>query len=112
MSRDNRWMREHGTLHIPRRPSQQTMISRNDGLRATRRTSHCARSRFVSRENSLERLFARRIEVRPFTDSADHAPGNLRRPGRDRDRKRAAVQRTAGAQRRIARSVGTSDSNV
>ena len=58
-----RWMREHGTLHIPDVRAQNDFpMSGCHGV--------CALSwlfPFVSRENSLERLNARRNEVRPFT---------------------------------------------
>ena len=40
---------------------------------------------------------------------ADRASQNLRRPGGDRHRERAAVQRDSGAQRGIARGAGASD---
>ena len=46
-----------------------------------------------------------------FHGEADHASRNLRRPSRHRDRERAVVQGTAGAQRRIARGPGASDGN-
>ena len=39
-------------------------------------------------------IVIRRTEVRPFYRQADRAAQNLRRPGRDRHRERAAVQRT------------------
>jgi GAF domain-containing protein len=41
----------------------------------------------------------RRLEVRPFTEKADRAGQDLRRPGRDRDRERAPVQRNEGGAR-------------
>ena len=42
-------------------------------------------------------LNTRRMEVRPFTPAADRTSRDLRRPGRDRHRERAAVSRTQGS---------------
>ncbi len=54
-------------------------------------------------------IIIRRMEVRPFTDKHIELARNLRRPSGDRHRECAAVQRTPGAQRGIARSPGASD---
>ena len=59
-----RWMREHGTLHIP------DVRAQNDFPMLGSASVCCAPSwpfPFVSKGNSLEHLTARRIEVRPFT---------------------------------------------
>ena len=58
-----RWIREHGTLHVP------DVRAQNDfpvGFRQRVRVPTWPFP-FVSKRNSLERLIARRIEVRPFT---------------------------------------------
>ena len=44
-----------------------------------------------------------------FTQTADRAGPDLRRPGRDRHRKRAPVRRSAGANARSYRSAGAAD---
>ena len=62
MSHGIRWMREHGTLHIPDVRAQKDFPSL--GAAGGWRTSYPFP--FVSRENSLD-LRARRTEVRPFT---------------------------------------------
>ena len=59
-----RWMREHGTLHIP--DVQRAERFPNVGCHSAD-AYHVGRFPFVSRENSLESLNARRTEVRPFT---------------------------------------------
>ena len=57
-----RWMREHGTLHIP------DVRAQNDfPLGSVTGSRTFLPFPFVSRGNSLERLAARRTEVRPFT---------------------------------------------
>ena len=50
-----------------------------------------------------------RTEVRPFTDKQIELVSNLRRPGGDRDRERAAVRRRAEAHRRTERVAGAAD---
>ena len=59
-----RWMREHGTLHIPDVRAAERFP--NVGF-ASAAGAPSWPFPFVSRENSLERLSARRTEVRPFT---------------------------------------------
>ena len=87
-----RWMREHGTLHIPdvrRRTISQRWVH----------GSWIARFLAVPLRQQGEfigSLIARRTEVRPFTPSADQAARNLCRPGGHRHRERAAVPRTQG----------------
>ena len=53
-------------------------------------------------------IVIRRIEVRPFTDNADQAPRNLRRPSGHRYRERAAVQGTR-RRNRNSRSAGAAN---
>ena len=48
----------------------------------------------------------------PFLRRTDCPSKNFRRPSRNRDRERAAVQRTSGAQRRITRGAGASDGDI
>ena len=64
MSHRCRWMREHGTLHIPDVRAQNEFPKL--GLRRRLRAPSWPFP-FVSRGNSLESLNARRTEVRPFT---------------------------------------------
>ena len=63
MSHSIRWMREHGTLHIPDVRAQNDFPDR--GLPAAGALFLAVPLR--QQGNSLERLIARRIEVRPFT---------------------------------------------
>ena len=59
-----RWIREHGTLHIP-----DVRVAKRfpyGGFRHRLRALSCS-SHFVSSGNSLGSLAARRIEVHPFT---------------------------------------------
>ena len=48
----------------------------------------------------------------PVHREADRAGGDLRRPGGDRDRERAAVRRRAGAHARTLRGIGATDRDV
>jgi hypothetical protein len=85
-----RWVREHGTLHIPdiRAQNDISLVS-PVGLRTFLSFP------FVSRENywSTDRASHRGAPLHP---GADQAARNLRRPGGHRHRERAAVQRTQG----------------
>ena len=58
-----RWVREHGTLHVPDVRAQNDFPMLGSAASFGRSWP----LPFVSRGNSLERLIARRIEVRPFT---------------------------------------------
>ena len=84
-----RWMREHGTLHIP------DVRAQNDfptvGSVSDWRTFLAVPLR--QQGELIGALIARRTEVRPFTPSADQTARNLRRPGGDRHRERPLVQR-------------------
>ena len=93
MTPQYRWMREHRHAPHSRRPRRRT-ISRMLGVSAGTGAPSWP-FRFVSRENSLESLTARRTEVRPFTAGADQAARNLRRPSGHRHRERAAVPRSS-----------------
>ena len=46
-----------------------------------------------------------RLEVAPVHGQADRAPADLRRPGRDRDRERAAVQGAGGSERELTEAL-------
>ena len=63
MNHEYRWMREHGTLHVPdiRAQNDFPMLGSSGRLRTSWPLP------FVSRGNSLGLLDARRTEVRPFT---------------------------------------------
>ena len=50
-----------------------------------------------------------RLEVKPFTDMQDRAGRDVRRPGGDRYRERAAVRRGAGAHQRFERIAAAAD---
>ena len=86
-----RWMREHGTLHIPDVPRAERFP--NWWAIPVLRTY--LSFPFVSRGNSLDtgRTSHRGAPLHP---GADQATRNLRRPGGDRHRERAAVPRTQG----------------
>jgi two-component system NtrC family sensor kinase len=58
---------------------------------------------------SIGAILVRRLEVRPFTEKQIKTPGDFRRSSGDSDRKRTAVQRDPGTQRRTAGSSGTPD---
>ena len=89
-----RWMREHGTLHIPdvREQNDFPMLGSAGGWRtfltvspSSARGTHWSTGRASQRGAALH-------------SGADQAARNLRRPGRDRYRERAVVQRIAGTQ--------------
>ena len=88
----SRWMREHGTLHVPDVRAQNdfpTMGSASDS-----RTSLCVPLRQQGELiGALSRTAHRGAPLHP---GADQAARNLRRSGRDRDRERATVPRTEG----------------
>ena len=93
MSHSIRWMREHGTLHIPDVRAQRRFS--NVGFHAGGFRTYLGAFPFVSRENSLEHW--PRVAPRCALHSgADQAARNLCRPGRDRHRERAAVPRAQG----------------
>ena len=77
-----RWMREHGTLHVP------DVRAQNDFQRECAASDRGYRTawarRFVSRENSLEHSTPVAPGA-PLHSRADQAPRDLRRPGGDCD---------------------------
>jgi GAF domain-containing protein len=88
----HRWMREHGTLHIPDARAQNDfpMLGAVGGSRTFLLVP-------LRQQGDLTgELVARRMEVRPVHFGADQASRNIRRPGGDRHRERAAVPRTQG----------------
>jgi GAF domain-containing protein len=105
-----RWMREHGTLHVP------DISKWNDfswapvpvGVRSWRSRLTAP---LLHHGELIGVLNARRIEVRPFTPSADKAPRNLCQPGGDCPRKRPLVPRTRGADARVG-SIGRRTQSV
>ena len=86
-----RWIREHGTLHIP------DVRAQNDfPTLAFRRLAHLlgrSPSSAGGTHWNTERTSHRGAPLHP---GADQAARNLRRPGGDRHRERAAVPRTKG----------------
>ena len=63
----------------------------------------------LSKGKPLGYLAVLRAELRPFTDARGGSARDLRRPGGDRHRERAAVQGAGGAQRRADRVAGAAD---
>ena len=122
MSHSIRWMREHGTLHIPDVRAQNDFPM----LGVRRRVSHLAWSfPFVSRRELVGVLNARRTEVRPFTpaqiklletfaDQAVIAIENVRLfkelQERNRDLTEALEQQTATSE--ILRVISSSPTDV
>ena len=88
-----RWMREHGTLHVP-----DVRAAQNDfpmiGSAGDWRTLLFVPLR--QQGDLIGTLNARRTEVRPVHPGADQTPRNLCRPSRDRYRECEAVSRTQG----------------
>ena len=87
-----RWMREHGTLHIPDVRAAKRFP--NVGFSGEWRT-------FLGRSSSSARGTDRKTNRASHRSAslhsgADQAPRNLRRPGGDRHRERATVPRTQG----------------
>ena len=92
-----RWMREHGTLHVPDVRAQNEFPTR-----ACRRLAYL----LVRSPSSAEgtHWIAERASHRgaPLQPRADQAARNLRRSGGDRHRERSAVPRTGGADARVS----------
>ena len=84
-----------GTIHVPdaqrARDDFPSCAAGRSGF-APAWSFHC-----VSRGNGMGSIAIRRIEVRPFTEQQIAAARDVRRPGRDRHRERAAVQGTRSA---------------
>ena len=92
MSHRFRWVREHGTLHIP------DVRAQND-FPMLGSVGSCAHSldRSPSSAGGTHWITGRTSHRgAPLHPGADQAARNLRRPGRDRHRERAAVPRTQG----------------
>ena len=93
MSHSFRWMREHGTLHIPDVHASRTNFP-IVGCSAASSALFCP---FLSVSRRTYRKPERTSHRgAPLHPGADQAPRDLRRPGGDRHRERAAVQRTQG----------------
>ncbi len=98
MSHEYRWMREHGTLHIPDVRAQNDFPMLGSAGGCAHLLGRSPSSAGGTHRNT-ERTSHRGAPLHP---GADQTPRNLRRPGRDRHRERAAVPRTQGI-------VGTAD---
>ena len=93
------WMRRHGTLHIP------DVRERKDfavGVMVTFRTFLAVPLQY--QEEHIGMIAARRIEILPFTPTADQAPRDFRRSGGNCTRECTAVSRTQ-------RIIGAADGN-
>ena len=66
----------------------------------------------LARKQSDRRLRPGAADAGPVHATPDRTRANLRRPGRDRDRERAAVRRGAGAHARPHRSAATADRDL
>ena len=103
-----RAIREHGHPY-PRCPGGSDRLGVGEGARAAGRLSRRLGVPDPWSERSHRGHRGRRHEAGAFTDRRDRAARDLRRPGGDRDRERAPVQRAAGADRR-AHSARSSNS--
>ena len=93
MSQQFRWMREHGTLHIPDVRAQNDFPT----LGSAGKLPHLL-GRSPSSARGTHRITDRTAHrSSPLHPGADQTSRNLRRPGGDRHRERAAVPRTQGA---------------
>ena len=85
-----RWVREHGTLHIPDMRAQNEFPTFGTGA-----TWHTLLSVPLRQQGELIGVLnARRTEVRPFTSAQIKLLETFRRSSRHRHRERALVQRT------------------
>ena len=84
-----RWMREHGTLHIPdiRAQNDFPMVGSAGGSRTLLSAPLRQQGEIIGAVRTSHR-------GAPLHPGADQAPRNLRRPSGHRHRERAAVQRT------------------
>ena len=71
-----------------------------DRRRRSRLPIATSRRRCCAMASAIGVLSRRPLEVRPFTDAADRAAGDVRGPGRHRHRERPAVRGAGAAQRR------------
>jgi GAF domain-containing protein len=92
-----RWIREHGTLHIPDALGQSDfpMLGSLGGWRTLLVVPLRQHGEIIGNLN------ARRNEVRPLLPGADQTTRNLRRPGGDRHRERTPVPRIGSADARV-----------
>ena len=75
-------------------------IRADRGAEAQRHPDHARRAAAARGRAGRRRSLCTRTAVEPFSRQANRAGADLRRPGGDRDRERAAVRRGAGAHRR------------
>ena len=76
----------------------------SEGLQRGRRSAPCSAFRCCARAMPIGVLSLTRKEVRPFHRKTDRAGHDLRRPGGDRDRERAAVRKRGGPHARTGAS--------
>ena len=102
--RQNRSHRRcHGRPRIPSRQKRQISVG----------TAHDARRPTAARRHVRSALCCCNAATgRPFTDKQIELVDDLRRPGGDRDRERAAVRRGAGAHARAFRVAGAADGDL
>ena len=87
-----RWMREHGTLHVPDVRAQNDFPT----LGVRRQLAHHVIRSPSPAGGTRWQLGRASHRGAPLHSGADQAARNLRRPSRHRDRERAAVPRTQG----------------
>ena len=88
-----RWMREHGTLHIPDVPRAERFPNVGIAVGSCAHLLGRSPSSAGGTHWSTDRTSHRGAPLHP---GADQAARNLRRPSRDRHRERAVVPRTQG----------------
>ena len=90
-------MLERRTIHIPTSLADAGVPStRPARLMAVREP--VSRSRCSATASAIGAFLTWRLEVRPFTERADRAAGDVRGPGRDRHRERPPVRGAGAAQ--------------